>query len=39
MKTEALQPAAMTLILTPNLVKEFARAFLREDTAGEKVDK
>jgi len=38
MKTEALQPAAMTLIFTPNLVREFGRKSLREDTADTAVD-
>jgi hypothetical protein len=38
MKAGALQPAAMTVIFTPNLVKEFGRAFLNEDTADTALD-
>jgi hypothetical protein len=38
MKMEEFQPAVMTLIFTPNLVKEFGRASLREGTADTAID-
>jgi hypothetical protein len=38
MKTESLQPATMTLIFTPNLVKEFGRGSLHQDASDTATD-